>query len=134
VQGVKETLSTAQQEQVDQLSKQFAASIRSLRTRFHERLNREVESRLSSLTWFMDDCVEDRKRCQVEYPYEIRNRQRIEEILKEVGDNLDEQTAQKLKQVDQRLHSMTKTAPFIWDEALEPIFPRQPYWYLYALP
>ena len=93
-----------------------------------------MKSRLNSLRWFIDDCRQDRKRCRSEFPYEIRNRQRIEEILKVLGTDLDADLAAQLRQIDERIQYMTVAGDFIWDEKLQPLFPRGVYWYLYVLP
>lgn len=107
---------------------------RALRSRFHERLAREVRARINSLRWFLDDCRQDRARCHTEYVYEIRNRQRIEEILKEVAGALPKELAAALDQIDRQLEQLTNATSFIWDERLETIFPRSTYWYLYRRP
>ncbi len=86
--GERDKLTPAQQTALDQVQTSVDATIHSLRTRFLERLERDMKSRLNSLRWFIDDCRQDRKRCRSEFPYEIRNRQRIEEILKVLGDGL----------------------------------------------
>ncbi len=132
--GEREKLTPAQQAALDQVQTSVDATIHSLRTRFLERLERDMKSRLNSLRWFIDDCRQDRKRCRSEFPYEIRNRQRIEEILKVLGDGLDPDLAAQLRQIDERIQYMTVAGDFIWDEKLQPLFPRGVYWYLYVLP
>jgi hypothetical protein len=130
----RESLSPQQQAQLDEVQQSVRNTIYSLRTRFYERLQRETKTRLNSLKWFLDDCNADRQRCRVEYPFEIRNRQRIEEILKELEGKLDEDVAEQLHRVDQRLHATATRTGFVWDERLQPLFPRRPYWYLYVSP
>lgn len=130
----RENLSAAQQAQLDEVEKNVRDTIYSLRTRFHERLQRETRTRINSLKWFLDDCNADRQRCRVEYPFEIRNRQRIEEILKELDHQLAEDVTEQLHRVDQRIRATATRTGFVWDERLEDAFPRQPYWYLYVSP
>lgn len=132
--GERDSLTSAQRATLDQVQASVEATIKTLRTRFLERLERDMKSRLNSLRWFIDDCRQDRKRCRSEYPYEIRNRQRIEEILKVLGADLGEDLVGQLRQIDERIQSMTVAGEFIWDERLQPLFPRGVYWYLYALP
>lgn len=127
-------LSAAEQAQLDEVQQRTESTIYSLRTRFHQRLQREAKARLSSLKWFLDDCRTDRQRCRVEFPFEIRNRQRLEEILKELEYKPGEAIETELHAIDGRIRAMAKASGFIWDEQLKPIFPHQPYWYLYMLP
>lgn len=122
-------------EQITQLEKLQAnaqETIERLRTRFHERLVVELKSRLNSISWFLDDCADDAQRFQVEYPFEIRNRQRIEEILKLVGDTLDEALLNRLSTLDKRIRSAIQAGNFVWDPKLKKAFPKEPYWYLYV--
>jgi hypothetical protein len=110
------------------------AIIYSLKTRFDERLHREMKARLDSLRWFLDESLSDPQRGPANYPFEIRNRQRIEEILKRIEPTLSDKERKALKSVDQRIRQLTHGCPFIWDETLESIYPRSPYWYLYVTP
>ena len=68
------------------------------------------------------------------YPSEIRNRQRIEELRREIGKALSDETAERLKSVDATLHSITEPNEFIWSASLQSTYPQEDYWYLYALP
>lgn len=107
-------------------------TIEILRTRFHERLTVELKSRLNSLSWFLDDCADDAQRFRVEYPFEIRNRQRIEEILKVIGNSLDDALLNRLAILDERIRSKIEAGNFVWDVKLKSAFPNEPYWYLYV--
>ena len=134
LQGERARLTPAQQQELDEVSRQAEATISSLRSRFHALLRRELKARVDALRWFLDDCTGDPKRCRANYPYEIRNRQRIEEILKRVDTELDDEEREMLGALDQRLRMLTHGTDFLWDENLASIFPPSPYWYLYAVP
>ena len=134
LQGERARLTPAQQQELDDVSRQAEATIYSLRSRFHALLRRELKARVDALRWFLDDCTGDPKRCRANYPYEIRNRQRIEEILKRVDTELDDEEREMLGALDQRLRMLTHGTDFLWDENLAAIFPPSPYWYLYAVP
>ena len=128
-------LTDAQQSELETLQSQADKIIKSLRTRFHGLAEREVKTRLNSIAWFLDDCASDQKRCRTEFPFEIRNRQRIEELLKQFGEGgLSEELATQLKSIDQRIRISTRASEFVWDARIEPFFPKSPYWYLYVLP
>ena len=129
-----EDMDPAMRTRVEALSERAESIIYSLKSRFHTRLRREMKARLDSLKWFLDDCPGDAKRCRANYPYEVRNRQRIEEILKRVDAELSDDERTALHSVDQRLRSLTHGTDFIWDDGVKAIFPPSPYWYLYAIP
>lgn len=135
LQQQRASLTDAQRDRLDGLQSASDATIKSLRTRFRGLAEREIKTRLNSIVWFLDDCASDQKRCRTEFPFEIRNRQRVEELLKEFDSGgIDEKLATMLKSVDQRIRMSTRASEFVWDEQLKEAFPKSPYWYLYVLP
>jgi hypothetical protein len=129
--GERDALTPGQQQRLDAAQRQADEIIRSLKTRFNQRLQREMKARLDSLRWFFDDCGGDRQRCRVEFPFEMRNRQRIEEILKQLGKDLPEDLAALLRRIDKRIREFAQPGGFIWTPRVEKVYPREPYWYLY---
>jgi 5-carboxymethyl-2-hydroxymuconate isomerase len=127
-------LSAEQQQEFADLRRQLEDAMRDFHTRFHSLLERETKARLNSLKWFLDECQEDRRQCRVQYPFEIRNRQRIAEIWKILGQNPPQGLRGQIDAVDRRLRSLTVPADFVWDEYVKEIYPREAYWYLYVLP
>jgi len=119
-------------QRVDDVTKEAERIIYSLKGRFHARLLREMRSRLDSLRWFLDDATESPTTARANYPYEIRNRQRIEEIVKRLGGEVTEELRTQMEFVDRRLRSLAVGHEFVWDPALRELFPQYPYWYLYA--
>lgn len=128
------SLTPEQRIRVDDLGKQARATIYSLRTRFHELLKREIKARLDSLNWFLDDVVGDPKRARAEYPFEIRNRQRIELIVEELAEDLTPELQKQIGRIDDRIRLIVQPGGFVWDKRLEPVFPRERFWYLYVSP
>jgi hypothetical protein len=127
-------LTADQQQRLDAAQQKADEIIRSLKTRFNQRLIREMKARLDSLRWFFDDCGNDRQRCRIEYPFEMRNRQRIEEILKQLGNEVPDDLRSILTRVDNRIREFAAPAPFVWSARVESVYPRDTYWYLYMLP
>lgn len=134
LQSARDQLEPTWQERLDRVDQQARATIYSLRTRFHDRLQRELKARLDSLKWFLDDCSSEPARCRAEFPFEMRNRQRIEEILKELGADAPADLASAVRGIDQRIRLITHATDFTWDAKLQTAFPRSPYWYLYVSP
>lgn len=132
LEGERQRLTPEQQRRLDELKAQAETTIYSLKTRFNTRLLREAKARLDSMKWFLDEVGEDRQRARANYPYEIRNRQRVEEIVKRFGADLPTEVREQLQSVDHRLRLLTQGSTFIWDPLLQGIFTQSPYWYLYA--
>jgi hypothetical protein len=134
LQGERAFLTPEEQQRLDETARQAENIIYSLQSRFHDRLLREMNARLDSLTWFLDDCLEDMRRCRANYPFEMRNRQRIEEILTHVHDSVPKDRMARLQEIDRRIQQIAAPSEFVWDRRLQDIFPRHPYWYLYVRP
>ncbi|CAN5619599.1 hypothetical protein BH10CHL1_BH10CHL1_21410 [soil metagenome] len=134
LQATRASLTPDQQARLDAAQKAAEETIRSLRTRFHERLQREMKARLDALTWYLGELGQDPVRARTEFPFEMRNRQRIEEILQEIGDDVTPELKNGLSQVDHRIRMLTSSGQFTWDEQLKAAFPPHPYWYLYVMP
>jgi hypothetical protein len=132
--GERDELTQEQQRRLDAVQSQADATIRSYRTRFNERLLREMKARLDSLRWFFDDCGGDRMRCRVEYPFEMRNRQRVEEIVKQVGAEIPSDLKSLLSRIDKRIREFAAPSTFIWTPRVQSVYPQDTYWYLYMLP
>ena len=132
--GERDRLPAEQRSQVKDLALRAESTAYSLRTRFHELLQRELKTRIDSLNWFLDDVMGDPKRARADYPYEIRNRQRIDAIAAELGDDLAPALKSELRRVDDRIRLIVRPSDFVWDASLAPIFPRDRFWYLYTTP
>jgi hypothetical protein len=134
LQVVRDQLAPELQARVDAVTQSVQQTTYSLLSRFHDRLRREMKARLDSLKWFLDDCSAEPQRCRAEFPFEMRNRQRVEEILKELGGEVPPELSQRLQVTDQRIRTLTHGTSFIWDDRVQNAFPQQPYWYLYVSP
>ena len=134
LQSIRNELLPDLQARVDAVTQMVHNTAYSLLGRFHDRLRREMKARLDSLKWFLDDCGAELQRCRAEFPFEMRNRQRIEEILKELSNDVSPELMQQSQAIDQRIRTLTHSANFAWDERLKTVFPPQPYWYLYVSP
>ncbi len=134
LQATRDQLTPDQQTRLDATQKAAVEAIRSLRTRFHERLQREMKARLDALQWYLGELAQDVARARAEFPFEMRNRQRIEEILQELGSDVTPDLKNNLGEVDHRIRMLTRPASFVWDEQLKPAFPSNSYWYLYVMP
>ncbi len=128
----RDRLSAGQQQQFDAASERAETIIYSLKSRFNNRLQREMKARLDTLRWFLDESSGERGQARANYPYEIRNRQRVEEIVKRLGAGLSAELIEQLTQVDHRLRMLTTGSEFVWEPTLKSVFPQHPYWYLYA--
>ena len=119
-------LTAAQKEALAEAKAQIEETTGRLPSHFQALLLREARARLNSLNWFLDDCSENRRECRVQYPFEIRNRQRIAEIGKALDAAGAAALATHLATIDQRLGSITGGGEFVWDAAVAQVYPPPP--------
>lgn len=126
----KDTLNVVHQ-QIAQIRAQYQAA-------FEARLLRELKAHLNGLRWFLDDCMaakpQEMRRYHIDFPFEMRNRQRIEEALHLFSCELSAELLHTLHDTDRKIREVSVSAPFIWDKKLQAIYPNEPYWYLYRRP
>lgn len=129
-----DSLSREQRQALAEAKAQIDTATARLPSNYQALLLREARARLNSLNWFLDDCSENRRECRVQYPFEIRNRQRIAEIGKALVSENADALATQVAPVDQRLQAMIARGEFVWEATVAPVYPREEYWYLYGLP
>jgi hypothetical protein len=129
-----EALTPGERQRLDAAQQRADATIYSLKTRFHQRLQREMKARLDSLRWYLDELGEDKQAAAGNFPFEMRNRQRIEEIVKRLGNDVPEELKTQLLQTDRRIRQVGRSAGFTWDPRVQHIYPQETYWYLYMRP
>ena len=129
-----ESLSPEQRQTLAEAKAQIDTATGRLPSHYQALLLREARARLNSLNWFLDDCSENRRECRVQYPFEIRNRQRIAEISKALEACSADALTTQLASVDQRLQGMLTRGEFVWEAKVAHVYPREEYWYLYGLP
>ncbi len=134
LQAQRDQLPEEQRQQVDEVQHKVTTVTQRLTNRYYQLLEREIIARLDSLNWFLNDCQNDLAPCREQYRSEIRNRQRIEELLQAWGEAIPLRVSERVERIDERMRQLTEPAPFIWADQQKTRFPQQPYWYLYELP
>ncbi len=127
-------LSPEQRQELEAARRAIQEALRTMRSRFVELATREIRSRLTSLSWYLDDCQDNLRQCRVQYPFEIRNRERIEHLLEALGEAVSPELRRAVAEVDSRIRALTEPGEFVWDERIRAIYPRDRFWYLYVLP
>lgn len=97
------------------------------------KLAQEAISRLKMIQRFFDDCADDPRTCAANYPLEAMRRtivQVIADTLAEPNPEIDK----LMSRVDMQLRRFTQPSDFIWASALQPAYPPDAYWWLYAKP
>lgn len=103
---------------------------------YNNKLTQEALSRLKAITQYFEECRDDPRACASAYLPEALRRtiaQEIAEVLKRSGIPSDE-VIRAMRTADGGLRRYAQPSAFIWAQALEPVYPQNPYWWLYARP
>lgn len=136
LQALREQLNASQSEQLALIMSTFETTRAEWTVAFTRKLVREVEARLRDIQTYLGECNDDPKTCANAYMPEALRRTMIAEIF-DVLPSTDEHYARLMtstKQVDGGLRRYVRESGFIWSAILEPVYPRQTYWWLYGRP
>ncbi len=115
--------------------KSFQALTQEWSAHTEKHIRRELQSRLNSWQWFVDDCRAEKRSCITYYATEAELRTLIEHIV-EFGlcfGNLDDLRA-RLRRLDAQFMRWFKPGSFVWRSDLEQVYPQEHFWWLYGLP
>ena len=134
LQAMRFALTSEQKLRLDKMLASIEQTNVQLCTRLQEMIIREIMSRLDRINWFLHDCENQKEGRYLAFPSEIRNRQRVEELVKALSDEETEGVTQRVERIDQRIRGVTHKSNFIWPIEVKSIYPENVYWYLYMLP
>ncbi len=103
---------------------------------YNEKMISEANSRLHMIETFFAECEEDPRSCYSNYQPEAMRRTIVQDIDNELHRlNLpDAHLAMVLRRIDGQLHRFAAKSDFIWAAELQPAYPPDKYWWLYACP
>ena len=129
-------MNLSQQAALDKARAQHDARRQEWSLHYEKKLKREVASRLRAMRAFFDECAESMRGCAAAYPAEAMRRTLAQEILIAMDglgyDKGDLMPA--VHQSDRALRRYVRVGAFIWSPKLEAVYPRHPFWWLYARP
>ena len=102
---------------------------------YGKKMLREAEARLRDLQTYLSECKDDPKLCANAYNPEALRRTLVAEILAALPPDVDStEVKNTVKSVDSGLRRYLREAPFVWDAALQSVYPPETYWWLYSRP
>ncbi len=106
---------------------------REWKVHYDDKLAQEAVSRLKMIDRFFDDCADDPRTCAANYPPEAMRRTIVQVIIEALAQPNPE-IDRLASKVDLQLRRFTQPSDFIWASALQPAYPPDAYWWLYAKP
>jgi hypothetical protein len=131
-------LSDRQAARLDEINAMNRAAFDDHHKTYTHKMSREVKSRLKAMSQFFEECFNDPKNCNRNYRPEAMRRTIVQELLialDEIGIDQDEETHKLLREKDALLHRYAnEKIDFLLDDKLEPVYPKQTFWWLYQRP
>lgn len=116
------------------LRRQWDAILYKWRSAVERKSEREMGMRLNLWRAYLSD-LEEGRAAQFDYNREVRNRVQFTRLRTLAGESrVTLELADKMRQQDVRLLSLTISCEFIWDDLLREIYPLEQYGFLYRLP
>jgi len=105
---------------------------------YESKIQQEINARLNGIANFLSDYASDPTAARGGYPNEATQRTIIYHLQVEAMslDIWDEDYEKRLAPLDKRLQAALKDSEkkFIWDDELAPVYPEDPFWWLYGVP
>jgi hypothetical protein len=134
---LRDQLTAAQQGRLDAAAAAHQDIRRAHTVRYTERLKHEAVSRLDAMRTFFQEAAENPSGAAAIYRPELLRRTIVEEILPalaQLNASTDDLTP-RLRRTDAQLRGVaSQPGGFQWDAALEPVYPRETFWWLYQTP
>jgi hypothetical protein len=133
--GQQQALTAEQRTRLATADQSFCDALKDWKAHAAARMVRELDARLKSWRWFVDDCQAHRRTCISHYPAETELRTLIALLLDKAAayEDVSEQR-ELLAQLDARFRRWFEPGSFIWRPALEPVYPQERFWWLYGRP
>nr|BAL56945.1 hypothetical protein HGMM_F45G04C18 [uncultured Chloroflexota bacterium] len=100
------------------------------RAAWEKKASHEFNSRLNLWKNYLEDYFESPSNYAADYPGEVRQRVILELLTQEISAPLPQ--AAMLTVLDERLRTVLIPGPFVWEEELGAVFPKETWWYLYG--
>lgn len=135
--AMEDQLTDSQKEQLSQIDAQNEAAYKEWTIHYTDKLVQEGNSRLKMIEKFFEDCDQDPRTCAANYATEANRRTIVHEILKalQAHNASNSDLTNNVRRVDSKLRRYAPPSDqFVLSSALQPAYPRDEYWWLYALP
>jgi len=128
-QSTKHTAS--QRVELERLSLELESTRTKWQVAWEKKARAEFRARLNLWRDFLEEYDEDPEANYDRYGYEVGRRVMLQLLTGEVAE-FPEVEQEMLSNLDHILEAEFVPGEFIWDAAIEPVFPKKPFWYLYG--
>jgi hypothetical protein len=132
LQAQKDKLSSAQWSTLTDAQTEHDRVRREWTVHYMEKLQREATSRLQGIGVFISECAEHPGDCANNYLPTAQARTILQAALDALPSGTE--IGAGVQGTDSRLRGLTEPSAFLWSPALESLYPKGVYWWLYARP
>ena len=131
---IADDLTPSQQNSLNEADQQLETARYEWQTHYKEKIHREINARLNTISWFLDDCADSPAGCTSGWPSAAEKRTIVAHLVDEAQnlDVYDLELRAQVSDLDTRLRGFYKKGPFIWDERLQQAYSPSEFWWLYS--
>lgn len=132
----RDELSSVQSATLDKAMAQYQEARSEWAIHTEKKMIREGLSRLKAMNEFFRECRDSMKTCANSYSPEAIRRTIVQELIIAMDDQgVDShEVVTQTHSVDAELRRWITKGDFIWSDKLEPVYPRDSFWWLYGRP
>ncbi len=101
---------------------------------FTGKIKREFKARVEALEQYLGECADNLRACADNFPSNMEKRVMIEHLYREAEQlgEMSDDLKSRLPALDGAIRRFAEPSDFRWDARLEPVYPRDDFWYLYS--
>ena len=135
LQGQEEALTPEQRARLASADEAFRSTLKNWKAHAAARMLRELDARLKSWSWFVEDCQAQKRACITHFPTEAELRTLIALLLDRAAEYEDvSRHRERLARLDAQFRPWFKPGDFVWRPELAPAYPAERFWWLYGRP
>ncbi len=132
--SLRDQLSAAQQTALETAQHKFDEVRRAWAVHYEGKVGQELRARIGALEHFAYDCAENLRACADNYPSAMEKRVMVEHLREAASELalLDDELKGRLAALDNAISRCIERGAFCWSENVQPAYPPQKFWFLYA--
>lgn len=136
LEGLADTLTAGQRQELQKARDHFEGMRYEWQSHYIDKILQEIRARINAIKWYLDDCAENAAGCDSGWPNEAEKRTMIAHLQQAAQrlDALPKDLKASIAGLDSQMRRFYRPGEFIWDERLQPVYPRDDFWWLYGRP
>jgi len=134
LQALRDQLTDEQAAELEKIAEHVEAEVDHWRVQAEEKMQREIKARLHNWHEYLHELERQPRHYGGEFPTQVEGRTVVDLLMEAAGDAAPPEAVAELREADRHIRDYTEPADFVWDDDMQPAFPRERYWWLYVWP